>query len=560
MKKHIAFLCMLLTATIGLQAESRWNWSVVISELMADPSPSVGLPEVEYVEIYNRSDSAISLNGWTIRIGTKMGLLSSDTLPPHTYALLCSRTKSDSLSRFGKVVGVTSWPALNNDGCSPMLCDENGEAVAWARYQQAWIDVPEKRDGGWSWECRDVDNLSGSRDNWGISNAPQGGTPGTVNSIAEPWPDTLTPRVARLALPDDTTLTVSFNKTMRQGELTTIGNYAVAGHAISTVKSMAPEDAVSLTMTPPLNDGEELTLSISNLHCQIGFPLRDTTLTILTPTATYASCLVINEIMYQCSRQPEWFELYNPTDESFLLSECMVTVVNGSGKTSAAKPLCEEALTLQPNSYAVVSKSPDATLNTAPPEALLLTYQLPALPDDGGCIVVMNSDSVVIDEVCYSPEWHHALVAEGHEVSLERIDDEGESNDGSNWQSAAASDDYSTPGRANSARHHEGGDAKPHFMLDYDTFTPNGDGYHDELQIRYAMPSDGFVLNAIVYDPTGNQRHVLANQYSLSSEGVIHWDGKENGTLLPRGIYVILLEAFHPSGMRIREKVTCVLS
>lgn len=560
MKKHHAFLCLLLTATVCLQAESRWSWSVVVSELMVDPSPSVGLPEVEYVEIYNRSDSIIPLNGWTIRVGSKIGRLNSDTLPPHTYALLCSHTKSDSLSRFGKVVGVTAWPSLNNDGCSPMLCDEKGEAVAWTHYQRLWIDDAEEREGGWSWECRDVENVGGQRDNWGIANAPQGGTPGTINSIAVRRPDTLIPRVARVAIPNDTTLMVCFNKTMRQSEMTTTGNYLIAGHTISAIMSLAPKDGISLTMTPPLNDKEEVVLSISNLHCQTGLTLKDTTVTFLTPTTLYARCLVINEVMYQCSRQSEWFELFNPSDESFLLSDCRVAVVNGNGKSSAVQPLCEEALTLQPGSFAVVSKRPDATLNAAPPEALLLTCQLPALPDDGGCIVVMSSDSTVIDEVCYSPEWHHALLAEGHEVSLERIEAEGESNDGSNWQSAAASESYSTPGHANSARHREGDDTKERFMLDYDTFTPNGDGYHDKLQIRYAMPSDGFVLNATVYDPSGIPRHVLARQFSLSTEGVVRWDGKENGTLLPRGIYVILLEAFHPSGMRIREKVTCVLS
>ncbi|MBP5708871.1 MAG: lamin tail domain-containing protein, partial [Bacteroidales bacterium] len=39
---------------------------VVITEIMADPTPVVGLPEVEYIEILNRTDEDIYLDGWTI--------------------------------------------------------------------------------------------------------------------------------------------------------------------------------------------------------------------------------------------------------------------------------------------------------------------------------------------------------------------------------------------------------------------------------------------------------------------------------------------------------------
>ncbi len=36
---------------------------------MADPSPVVGLPEVEFLEIYNRTEYPIDLSNWILKMG-----------------------------------------------------------------------------------------------------------------------------------------------------------------------------------------------------------------------------------------------------------------------------------------------------------------------------------------------------------------------------------------------------------------------------------------------------------------------------------------------------------
>ena len=38
---------------------------VRLNELMPDPTPSVGLPEKEYVELFNTSKNIIDLDSWT---------------------------------------------------------------------------------------------------------------------------------------------------------------------------------------------------------------------------------------------------------------------------------------------------------------------------------------------------------------------------------------------------------------------------------------------------------------------------------------------------------------
>jgi len=41
-------------------------FSILITEVFPDPTPVVGLPEVEFIELYNNTNATISLNNWTL--------------------------------------------------------------------------------------------------------------------------------------------------------------------------------------------------------------------------------------------------------------------------------------------------------------------------------------------------------------------------------------------------------------------------------------------------------------------------------------------------------------
>ncbi|MBK7438468.1 MAG: lamin tail domain-containing protein [Saprospiraceae bacterium] len=89
---------------------------LLITEIMADPSPTVGLPLYEYVELLNTSDHAINLADLTLRfdqtdyvIGTAAILVS-----PGEYVILCESTAVALLMPYGKVIALPRWPAIRN--------------------------------------------------------------------------------------------------------------------------------------------------------------------------------------------------------------------------------------------------------------------------------------------------------------------------------------------------------------------------------------------------------------------------------------------------------------
>ncbi len=84
---------------------------IVITELFPDPSPTIGLPESEFVELYNRSSAPYDLAGWKITDGVSVATLGSFLLLPGNYVTVTSNAALNSFSPSGNLVGVAVFPS-----------------------------------------------------------------------------------------------------------------------------------------------------------------------------------------------------------------------------------------------------------------------------------------------------------------------------------------------------------------------------------------------------------------------------------------------------------------
>ena len=134
-------------------------FSILITEIMFDPDPQIGLPGSEYLELYNRSADTIFLDSWVLAVGSKEVTIPDFSLDPGSFALLIPETKYDEFSYMGvNLVPIDKWPALRNGGQDLTLSSGNGQIIHFATYHPSMYNDKLKQDGGWSLELADINS------------------------------------------------------------------------------------------------------------------------------------------------------------------------------------------------------------------------------------------------------------------------------------------------------------------------------------------------------------------------------------------------------------------
>jgi hypothetical protein len=192
-----------------LVAENPVLGDVIISEMMVDPSPIIGLPEFEYIEIYNRSTKYFNLKDWKIGDQTGDGTIGESWLKPGEYKVICS---TSSVTNFQNNIGATNFPSYNNTGDDVVLKSMNGKVIDNLSYTDNWYLDENKKEGGFSLERMNLILPCSNQNNWNSSNATSGGTPGAINSINNSVVDSTHPFVLNSIVDSDKKVILNFNE------------------------------------------------------------------------------------------------------------------------------------------------------------------------------------------------------------------------------------------------------------------------------------------------------------------------------------------------------------
>jgi hypothetical protein len=184
---------------------------------------------------------------------------------------------------------------------------------------------------------------------------------------------------------------------------------------------------------------------------------------------------------------------------------------------------------------------------------------MPSMSNESGSVAVTLRNGLIIDMFSYSEDMHFPLLLDTEGVSLERISPDRPTKERLNWHSASKMGGYATPGLQNSQfgivpENHDA------FALSPGIFSPDNDGYNDNLFISYTFPEPGIVATVTIYDATGHLTCNLVNNELCGTTGCWSWDGVDNsGGKALIGMYVVLLETFDLNGKVKRYKKTAVL-
>lgn len=542
---------------------------LVVNEVMANPLPSKGLPEYEYIELYNPTPDTVLTEGWRMQFNTKQVLLPADTILPNQYCLLGTSTSASAYADYGKTIPVSGFPSLLNDGMLLKLFDGNGSLISFVDYKSSWFTDEAKEKGGFSLERVDYRNLSEGVGNWKGSMAPMGGTPCSANSVVDANQDETPPRVVFLKVISSSQIELGFAEPMDSLMLTLPDNYCI-DQGIGKPEQVTITDAlysrILLSFSTPFDATTLFNLNISNeLTDFSGNHLPATNMMFGLPQTPASSDIVINEVLFNpYAGGVDFVEIYNNTAKCFDLQT--LSLANRDQTSNAINqvyPAADTARLLFPGEYAVIAVNPllvtqfYAALN---PEAFVRVSNMPSYNNDKGNVVLLNQNFEIVDEVRYSESMHYKLLKDVKGVSLERIHFDLPSGSTSTWHSASQTAGFATPTYKNS-QWVEPAQRGDNFTLSPETFSPDGDGKDDFLSIGYQLPEAGFTANIRVFNSSGVEVRRVATNELLGTGGTIKWDGLSNSNqIVPMGIYIVYIEYFNLRGEVFRLKKPCVVA
>jgi len=195
---------------------------IIITEIFADPTPQVGLPDAEFIELYNQSSNPVDLAGWKFSDGSSTATFPSHLILPGDYRIITASSNAASFTSFGTTVGVSNFPTLNNGGEALTLKTSTGLSIDSVNYALSWYRDSDKQEGGWSLELIDLNNPCGEEDNWTSSEDAKGGTPGKINSVNANKPDLKGPQLVSVAAIQSNELLLTFNEKLEKALNTTL--------------------------------------------------------------------------------------------------------------------------------------------------------------------------------------------------------------------------------------------------------------------------------------------------------------------------------------------------
>jgi len=421
---------------------------VVINEIMADPSPVVGLPNTEFVELYNRSANNFDITGWKFSDGSTTGTIGNYILPAGGYVIVCANADTSLFTPFGNRTGISSFPSLNNAGDNLKLFDPSNNPIDSVNYDLAWYQDAVKDDGGWTLELinPDATSLCASSGNWIASNNAAGGTPGTQNSVFNNSPDVTPPALLSVFAIDSMHIELCFSEAINPALLGTVTSYIISngiGQPLSLTYDTATLACVTLTTLTSMTSSSGYTVFFTPLTDCAGNSASPAQGTFVYFVPSQYD-VVINEVMADPDPpvmlpNEEYIELANTTAYPIRIQDWSLTV----GTTTRALPYA----VIPPDSFVVLTSTAAAPLFTGINVVGVVSF--PSITNTSGTIILRDDHGHLMHTISYTDNWYQNSAKADGGWSLEQIDPDNPCAGSSNWIASDANAG-GTPGLTNS--------------------------------------------------------------------------------------------------------------
>ena len=538
---------------------------IIISEIMADPTPVVTLPAKEFIEIYNRADFAIDLKGWSLSDGKTSCTFPERIILPGAYMILCQLQDTGFFKNYGITTGLKSFPALTNEGKILFLSDNTSKLIHGIKYSSDWYGDILKEGGGWSLEIIDTGYPFYQEGNWHASLSDEGGTPGKMNSVSGENPDNIFSGIENVFPDDSNTIRVSLSETVISLDKN-LNNVEIKGSKIIDISSLDPlMQSYTALLGEPLQHGNIYTFTAGNEVTDFaGNRMQRNEFRFGLPDRVQKGDILFNELLFNpFPGESDYIEFYNPSERIIDASDLILVSVNDElNDTSSIVFVLNENRCILPRNYIVITTERQALLerfSASDPDNIFEVSYLPSMPDDKGHLILYDRKLEKIDEVIYDEGMHYSLLSGYEGISLEKVRINGLSADRSQWHSASEVSGWGTPGAPNSVLSEET-ESRGRVSFSSTRITPDNDGNEDFLVIDLALTGPGNIISVTVFDETGNFVKKIADNMLAGPEASIVWNGTaDDEKLVDTGIYIILITVFDDTGKTRKWKKVCTV-
>lgn len=524
---------------------------IIIMEIFADPLPQVGLPNAEFIELFNRGNNPVNLAELKLSDGSSISALAYNILLPGEYRIITATGNVSSFTSFGQTVAASNFPTLNNTGEALTLKTNTGQLVDSVNYNTDWYRDDDKLEGGWTLEMIDPNNICGEENNWSSSENPAGGTPGKINSVNANKPDLIGPRLLSAAIINPSEIVLTFDETLEKS--LSVNSFSISPTALITSLSFASISLreIKLKLNESLAERQLYTITISNLFDCAGNAIQENYnhFTFALPEVGEMGDLVINEILFNpYPGSVDFVEIFNVSGKFINLKNWLFANQDGNSIINK-KVITTYDLIIAPKTYLVFTSNTKAVISLYPGSIETNFFQttLPSMNDDEGSIVLLQESQEGVDAFSYRDKFHNPLLKDDEGVSLERIAFLEPTQNPNNWRSANASVGFATPGYLNSNTRPDTNDGSSVVIVP-EIFSPNRPG-QDFAQINFQFDQSGYVANVSIADQQGRVIKRLANNETLGYQGFYRWDGdRDDGSKARIGYYFVWFEIYALDG------------
>lgn len=368
------------------------------------------------------------------------------------------------------------------------------------------------------------------------------------------------PSATKLTVLNDQTLQVEFTELIAESSGQVASNYVVSeGFGSPTIASL-DKQTVTLSFDQAFSSGINYQLAIMNIADLEGNVMEPIAMPFVVSVPPSVGDLKISEILFNpYTGGSDFVEVYNDSEKYIAIQGLIISNVD-----KEESKIIQSDRVLLPGEYLCITEDKDFLVEryTSAVDSNIIENDLPSFNNENGNVSLLHTSMsmTVIDTYDYNEDDHFALIDDNNGVSMERISFQTGSEVRDNWHSAASSVGFATPGKKNSNAISNTASGETFSLLN-STFSPNQDGQDDVLVMSYELDKAGYVANIWIYDDEGFEIKQLANNESLGANGIITWDGTDaESNISSLGIYIIVIDLFHPDGDTQNFKKVCVLA